>query len=515
MPFTFLVGFGFVCALGLSLVLTWGVREWARDRGLVDRPDCDRKAHESPTPNLGGVAIFVATGLTLGGGVLAGGLGLWPDADLPRVLALAVGGTLVWILGLVDDVRGLSVWSRFGLEVVIAGLLVAAGVRIDMLGMNGDSLVMIPALVAIPLTIVWIVGVTNAFNLLDGSDGVAGGSALIALLTLGVLSLWWNQPAAAATCFVLAGAVAGFLYFNFPPASIFMGDSGSLFLGFSLASLGVLTTQNVPTLLAVAIPLVAFGVPVLDTLLAMVRRVLRGDPVHRADRGHIHHRLRQLGHSPRKVALVVWGLSGALGMLALLLAGGEARISGVALGLVGLLMVFFVQRLRVPELLELGRLMQLSGARRARIDRSVKLRTAIQALDSADTPGAVLDALRGGFTGSEYSHLEIWFTARSGGSFASLEQVRKTLHGYLATLDLSAVGRGPEVGELDAHLTVPGRDGATLVRLVFRHGRWANRFPTDFRLVLDELVPALGRAVERVEGEAEVDEGRGLDVLEG
>lgn len=499
MPFTLTIGLGFVVSLSLSLVLTYAVREWARRRGVVDRPDAARKAHTTPTPNVGGVAIFGAVALTLGAGVVFGGLDLWSrEAEIGVVLALTGGGTLVWLLGLVDDLRGLSPFTRFALETALAGLLVAAGVRIDMLGMTDGAAYMLPAAVAVPLTIVWLVGVTNAFNLLDGSDGVAGGSALFALLTLGVLSLWWDQPAAAGTCFVLAGAVTGFLYFNFPPASIFMGDSGSLFLGFSLASLGVLTTQKVPTLLAVAIPLVAFGVPVLDTLLAIVRRVLRGSRVFDADRGHIHHRLKQLGHSPRNVALVLWALSGALCTLALLVAGGEARTSGVALALVGVILVIFVQRLRIPELLELGRMLHLSGTRRARIDRSVKLRAAAQRLAEADTPQAVLDALRGGFEGSEFSRLELWLAPESARPFAALDAMKVALHGSETVIALGPEAETGPGDDLEVRLAVPDAAGRTVGRMTLRHGRNENRFPTDLRLVMEEVVPVFQRAVARM-----------------
>jgi len=483
---------GFMIALALAFVLTFGLRRVAHHLGMVDCPDGGRKAHARPTPTVGGVGLFLSAALTLGGGVL---IGVSPLADqaprLGSLEALVVGATLVFLLGVVDDIRGLGPWTKLLAQLVVAGGLILAGVRIDSFGPPGQGFV-VPAVIGVPLTMAWIVGITNSFNLLDGSDGVAAGAALFALLTMGVVSWFFGKDAVAIISFVLAGATLGFLFFNFPPASIFLGDSGSLFLGFSLASMGVIATQKAPTVLAIAIPLAAFGVPILDTSLTIVRRFLRREAIFQPDRGHIHHRLREMGHSPRQVAFSVYMLTAVLCVFSLILAGGQTSVIGVAFALVGLVVVVFIQRLRIPELLELGKLVNWGRLQRVVIERNMQVRAAAAALECAQTPREVVRSLQDAFSDGEFTRLELWLEDPRALGTEQARWIDWEGGGCCVRLSLKSARVLQEV-ELRLPLEVPGHDPAGTLAL-FRPVD-GSRILTDLTVIVEELQPALLRSL--------------------
>ena len=484
---------GFMAALLLSFGLTLGLRGVAHRLGMVDRPDGGRKAHAHPTPNIGGVGLFLSAAATLALGGLLGVPALARTApELGSLEALVVGATVIFLLGVVDDIRGLGPRTKLVAQLVVAAGLILAGVRIDSFGPPGQGFV-VPALVGVPLTMVWIVGITNSFNLLDGSDGVAAGAALFALLTVGMVSWFFGKDAVAIISFVLAGATLGFLFFNFPPASIFLGDSGSLLLGFSLASMGVIATQKAPTVLAIAIPLAAFGVPILDTTLAIVRRFLRREAILRPDRGHIHHRLREMGHSPRQVAFSVYLLTAGLCVFSLILAGGETTVVGVAFALVGIVVVVFVQRLRIPELLELGKLVNWGRLQRVVIERNMQVREAAARLERARSPREVVRSLQGAFSDGEFTRLELWLEDRYAAAMKGEGWIEWEGERCCARLSLMPAHVVQEV-ELRLSLDVPGRGAAGGLAL-FRPVD-GSRILTDLTVIVEELQPALLRALE-------------------
>src|SRR5437660_12732172 len=182
-----------------------------------------------------------------------------------------------------------------------------------------------------PLTILWVLAITNAFNLIDGLDGLAAGSALFSTLVAFVVALLNGHSLVTVMTIALAGAILGFLRYNFNPATIFLGDSGSLFIGFMLSALALAGAQKTPTIVAVAIPVVSFGLPVLETLLSVVRRFLSGQPLFAADRGHIHHRLLELGFSQRQVVLILYVVSAVCGLLSLFLLYPSGPMVGIGL----------------------------------------------------------------------------------------------------------------------------------------------------------------------------------------
>jgi UDP-GlcNAc:undecaprenyl-phosphate GlcNAc-1-phosphate transferase len=284
-----------IVSLALSLVLTPLVRNLAWRYGIVDQPDQQRKIHSSPIPRIGGVAIFAAVvgafGLLLVVRLSSGNIVL---ADLPLVLRLLPALAIVFGIGLIDDIVSTRPWVRLAVESVAAILAWIGGIRIlDVAGhsFSGD-------IESFLFTVLWIVTCTNAINLIDGVDGLAAGVSMFAAITMFIAALLDHNFPMALVVVPLAGSLLGFLRFNFAPASIFLGDSGSLTLGFLLGCFGAVWAEKSTTLLGLTAPLMVLAVPLLDVGLAVVRRFLRGQPIFAADDDQIHHKLLSRGLTP-------------------------------------------------------------------------------------------------------------------------------------------------------------------------------------------------------------------------
>ncbi|OUS75169.1 undecaprenyl-phosphate alpha-N-acetylglucosaminyl 1-phosphate transferase [Paenibacillus sp. MY03] len=317
MPIGFLYSIGFVIALLLALGMTPLVKKFAFKIGAIDKPN-HRKVHTRIMPRMGGLAIYVAF---VGAFLLVQPFipeGLLRPQDVNMINALLVGGTIIIILGALDDRFELSAKVKL-LGQVAAACVVVFGfnVHIDLVNVPfGETMQPIAQWIGIPLTILWIVGVTNAINLIDGLDGLAAGVSGIAIATIAIMaSLMGFQPVILLSTLLLGGII-GFLVFNFHPAKIFMGDSGSLFLGFSLATLSMLGFKQV-TIVSFVTPLLIIGVPLSDTFFAIVRRWVNKKPIFAPDRGHLHHRLRDLGFSHRRTVLIIWGVAALFGAIAI------------------------------------------------------------------------------------------------------------------------------------------------------------------------------------------------------
>jgi UDP-GlcNAc:undecaprenyl-phosphate GlcNAc-1-phosphate transferase len=311
----------FVCAALLALVLTPAVRWVVLRYEIVDQPEA-RRINTVPVPRAGGLAVSAAFLLVAGVFLLLNDqvdivsvpILLGPSA----VAALLLGGALAAALGAIDDLFDLRArWQLLG-QVALAAGAVAAGITINFIANPiGPGVIRFPDTVAAGLTIFWIVGMINSINWIDGLDGLSSGIAFIAAVTLGLISLTTQvgQPLIAVLCFTLAGALLGFLRWNFHPASIFAGTSGVQFVGFTLAVLAILGTAKV------AVALLVLGVPIIDTFWIIVRRVSQGRSPFSPDRTHIHHRLLDLGLSHRQTVLAIYGICLVLAVLALLLSG--------------------------------------------------------------------------------------------------------------------------------------------------------------------------------------------------
>ena len=329
-----------LAALAVTLLVTPSIMALARQARLFDYPR-PRHIHAEPVPTLGGLALAVAV---LGVAWVARALpGPARELELRPLLGLSLAAIPILALGTVDDLRGTPPWVKLIIQACAALVLVLFGYGVPVLtNPLGGSLS--SGIFNIPLTVAWVLVVVNAINLIDGLDGLASGAVLIASM-----ALWWvgrthGDFYVMFVCSLLAGATLGFLRFNFPPARIFMGDTGSHFLGLVLAAASLLENRKGTAAVTLLFPLVAMGVPIADSLLAFVRRLARGTPVFRADSEHIHHRLLRLGLSPRNALFVLWYLCAYLGVTAVVLSAMPHEYTWLMLGLmvVGLVFAFEV-----------------------------------------------------------------------------------------------------------------------------------------------------------------------------
>ena len=302
---------GFIIAFIISFVITPVIKKIAFRVGAVDRPDM-RKVHSGLMPRLGGLAVYLAFTVTV---LVSGPLS-------KSMFGLLVGGSLIMLIGMVDDIRDISPRAKLLGQVMAAGVLVAFGIKISFITNPLGGLIYLDWLGidwGIPLTIFWIVGVTNAVNLIDGLDGLAGGLASIAALTLGVIGWFETEMSIVLPAVILSASIMGFLKYNFHPAKIFMGDSGSLFLGFMLSGLSVIGLTKGAAVVSIFVPILILGIPIFDTLFAITRRYFNNQPILAADKEHLHHKLLALGLSHRQTVLVMYAFSIVLSVSAVFL----------------------------------------------------------------------------------------------------------------------------------------------------------------------------------------------------
>ncbi len=304
----------FAVALVVGLFVTPLVRSAAHRLELLDMPG-GRKVHQVPVPRLGGVAMAIAFGVAIGLASLASPdfgetAGLRPN----RAPAILAGVGLLFVVGIVDDIRGMRAMVKLGFQIAAAIIAWGIGLSLDRIFLPWAIVDLGP--LALPITVAWIVGVINAVNLIDGLDGLASGVALSVLGAFGLLAAVDGVDPTLPIIAATVGAAVGFLAYNLHPATIIMGDTGSMFLGFVVAAVGISLTQDGVRPVAPWVPIVALGIPLLDTVWAIVRRTARGEAFFVADRGHIHHLLLRGGLSQRDAMLTLTALSGALALVA-------------------------------------------------------------------------------------------------------------------------------------------------------------------------------------------------------
>jgi UDP-GlcNAc:undecaprenyl-phosphate GlcNAc-1-phosphate transferase len=319
MPTMGLIGMGFggfAAALALALLLTPLVKKFAVRVGAVDVPN-HRKVHTTIMPRLGGLAIYASFTAILLLILPFISESMLSVHDRHLIYALLTGGTLIVLLGALDDRFDLPARLKFVVQIAAACIVVFGfHIRIDLVNIPfGSPMQEIGDWISIPLTIFWIVGVTNAINLIDGLDGLAAGVSGIAIAAILVMGAIMGSESVVLLCTVLLGSVIGFLRYNFHPAKIFMGDSGALFLGFALATLSMLGFKQI-TIVSFVTPLLIIGVPLSDTFFAIVRRWVNKKPIFAPDKGHLHHCLQQLGFSHRQTVLIIYAIAGFFGACA-------------------------------------------------------------------------------------------------------------------------------------------------------------------------------------------------------
>jgi UDP-GlcNAc:undecaprenyl-phosphate GlcNAc-1-phosphate transferase len=316
-----LLGFA---SLSLSLVLTPVIGRAATRLGLVDAPG-GRKVHIRSVPRLGGAAVVLASIAALAL-VEAGRPGTIDTRNWAALRPFVIAGGMIFLAGLIDDVRGLGPGPKLLLEFAAAAVIMSSGLLIERVSLLGVTWPL--GWIAWPVTAAWLVGLTNAFNLIDGVDGLAAGIAVIAGSACGAILIVRGHTAEAMLLAVFVGAAAGFLCFNFAPASIFLGDSGSLVIGFLLAATAITGWQKGATALAAGVPLLIFALPIADSAMALVRRSVARPSDGRSirstlrqiaqpDRAHIHHRLLGMGWSVRRTVVILYGITAILSLLAL------------------------------------------------------------------------------------------------------------------------------------------------------------------------------------------------------
>ncbi|WP_342508755.1 MraY family glycosyltransferase [Sporosarcina sp. FSL K6-2383] len=306
-----------------SVILTPLVIKLAFRIGAVDHPNY-RKVHASAMPRIGGLAIF--------GAFLIGYFILRPVDD--HSTAILIGALIIIVTGFLDDMFEITA------KIKLAGQLTAAIVVVSWGGLQIEY-INLPFIgqfdfgyLSIPITIIWIIGITNAINLIDGLDGLAAGVSTIALITMTVMAIIMGDVFVIATASILAASSLGFLFYNFHPAKIFMGDTGSLFLGFMISVLALLGFKNI-TVVALVIPIILLGVPISDTFFAIVRRIRTKQPIMAPDKSHLHHCLLRVGFSHRQTVLVIYGLAVLFGVAAILFS--QATVWGAILLIVVML----------------------------------------------------------------------------------------------------------------------------------------------------------------------------------
>ncbi|MGZ6270911.1 MAG: MraY family glycosyltransferase, partial [Candidatus Limnocylindrales bacterium] len=335
------IGGAFVLAALLALVMTPLAGRLATSVGAIDRPGAVRRVHLHPVPRGGGLAVA-------GAFIVAGAAALWLaeasrvavdllDITPTELLGVFLGGAAAAGFGFLDDRYQLRARWQLVIQVGLALGAIAAGLTIDFINNPvGRGVIEFSAPFAAAFTIFWVVGMINSINWIDGLDGLSSGVALIAAVTLGVISLSdaIDQPAVTVLCAALAGALAGFLPWNFHPARIFIGSAGTYFVGYALAVLSIVGTAKI------AVALLVLGVPIIDTFWIIVRRLLAGQAPFAADRGHVHHRLLDLGLTHRGAVLAIYGLCLILAVLSLVLSGSGQLYAFVGIVLAAGLLLF-------------------------------------------------------------------------------------------------------------------------------------------------------------------------------
>ncbi len=339
------VGLAFLLAGVVAFVTTPLAKKFAYVIGAVDVPRDNRRMHKTPKPRLGGLAIFL--------GFLAAEL-LFGTMDR-LMMTVLVGSLIIVTLGILDDVLRLPAWIKFIVQIIAAAIpVIYGGLRIEFFTsfhiLGAEEYVYLGFL-SIPVTILWLVGVTNAVNFIDGLDGLAAGISTIASLSLLIICCITNDFYVAVVIACLAGALAGFLPYNVNPAQIFMGDTGSTFLGFLLAAMSVQGLFKFYTVVSFGVPFLILGLPLYDMTVVVFRRILSGKSPTSADRGHIHHRLIDMGFNQKQAVAILYGITLILGIIAVVLAlrGASAALLVLLVLLVAGVIVFRIFLHTRPE----------------------------------------------------------------------------------------------------------------------------------------------------------------------
>ena len=412
----------FVC----SLIFTPFVRDLAVRFGAVDSPN-GRKTHQVPVPRLGGISIFAAALCAYSVLFLVKLNGVTiVQSTIPLALRLLPATIVIFAVGLADDLFNLNAWYKLLAQITASTLAWSAGIRLLSLGGHPFT-----PIVSFVLTVLWIVACSNAVNLIDGVDGLAAGAGLFATGTMLIAGLLHGNMDLVFAIAPVAGALLGFLRFNFNPASIFLGDCGSLAIGFLLGCFGIVWSEKAPTLLAMTAPLLALSVPLLDTSVSILRRFLRRQPIFGADRSHIHHKLLSRGLAPRRVVLLLYAFCGLSAGTSLLLTALHPRYQSLLIILVCVIAAIALRLLDYTEFRVAGR-MVLKGSIRRLVAAEIDLDTFARELDAAEDFEDCWELIR-----RNYAHFGFSQIVLHGGT---VKQYGIPTNGWHVQIDIHEVG---------------------------------------------------------------------------
>lgn len=346
--------FSFAIALFFSLVLTPLAQKTGVIWGAMDMP-AERKIHIHPTPRTGGLAIFLAFALSV---LVTYGSDTMVSRQIvsnQQTLSLMIGGIICFLTGLVDDFRRVSAWIKLLLQILAATTAFVGGNSIALFDSGAPILVI--GLLNYAVTVFWFILFINAVNLVDGLDGLAGGVTFFTCFMMVILSVFSDRYLIAVLFASLSGCILGFLRYNFNPATIFLGDGGSYFIGYAIAGMSILGSVKSQTGLAILIPLVGLGLPVFDTVLSSVRRFVLGKKIFGADKGHIHHRMIALGLNTRRVVLLMYAISIGLCLISLFLVNVRDEKAAFVLILVGFGAIMLTRKLGYFDYLNSNRVL--------------------------------------------------------------------------------------------------------------------------------------------------------------
>ena len=314
----------FAVSLLVAYVMTPPVKRFAEKVGAIDVPRDNRRVHDHPIPRMGGLAIFIGFVLSL----------IFFVPMSTKVLGLLVGSVIIAVMGGVDDIVSLNPWVKLAGQIVAALVAIRCGLVFDVISnpnIFAEETYIEIGWLSIPLTMLWIVGCTNAVNLIDGLDGLAVGVSAISSMTMLIVSLFVSEPVVSIILAALTGACLGFMPYNLNPAKIFMGDVGSQLMGFVLSTASIMGLFKLHAIITFFVPLLALALPLADTIFAFFRRILHGQSPFKADKGHFHHRLLAMGLNQKQVVAVLYGISAVLGLLAVLMAGDSMAVKIICL----------------------------------------------------------------------------------------------------------------------------------------------------------------------------------------
>ncbi|MDD4803423.1 MAG: MraY family glycosyltransferase, partial [Syntrophomonas sp.] len=330
---TYRLVFSLLAAFSIAYFSMPYVIKLAHRLGAVDQPD-KRKVHNGIMPRLGGLAIFSAFIIVIILGVQVS----------PQLLGIIIGGCVIFAVGMLDDIYQLPPWTKLIGQSIAASIAIYFGIVVNFVTNPFNGLLDL-GILSIPLTFVWIIGITNAINLIDGLDGLAAGVSSIAAATMGIVAFMHGQETVFVIALVLVAAIIGFLPYNFHPARTFMGDGGSNFLGFVLGCMAVMGLTKTTAVISLFVPIVILGIPILDTFFAIIRRIYNKAPIFMPDKSHLHHRLMAMGCSHRRSVLIIYGISGFLGLTAIVLNYVNQPKATLVLSLLLLLIVLGAEKI--------------------------------------------------------------------------------------------------------------------------------------------------------------------------